>query len=201
MSNDTFNVADFGIIQRLAIYEFWNGRGDHKLLCRFPSRLVAKTRSPSAFYTRAVAILRAKFYLIFAVKVSAIWLREVKMRNMAWDHPLLCNLSHSKEGFPFGNCCKLITYRILLITSVFHFRSLSRSFKRRWTPMNIFKKFLHYGRNNLRTDNSWTMSNDIHSFRISRRTCSFFIMFSSRVAPLHFHWKQVILEWFSSPQS
>ena len=41
------------------------------------------------FYTRAVAILRAKFYLISAITVSAICIGEVKMRNVAWDRPLL----------------------------------------------------------------------------------------------------------------
>lgn len=76
----------------------------------------------------------------------------------------LCNLSHSKEGFLFGNCCKLFNSRILPITSVFRFAIFASYLVTlgddvpRWT---FLKKFLHYSRKKLRTDNSWTMSSDI----------------------------------------
>lgn len=85
--------------------------------------------------------LRAQYYSIFAITVSAICVGGVKTSNVTWEHPSLeaClyqwtlllktllflvhlwNLSHSKEGFPLRNCLKLIHNLILSIASVFRF--------------------------------------------------------------------------------
>ena len=135
----------------------------HRLLCRSPTwRNIrsSKARSFRGGRTRIFPLprvredtitifllntrngyLRAQYYSIFAITVSAICVGGVKTRNVTWEHPSLeaClyqwtlllktllflvhlwNLSHSQEGFPLRNCRKLIHNLILSIASVFRF--------------------------------------------------------------------------------